>query len=100
MKIFFSFSVPWEHFVKLDDLLKSLFYCVFSGTKILEPILEKVASAIRKSQHTDSQQNRILLSLGIIGIIGLVLSGLYAYIRNKFANRQQNVQANIPLDRI
>ena len=48
--------------------------------RVMEPILQKVALAIRRSQTTDASQNKVILAIGLVGI-GLAVSiGIYLFI--------------------
>ena len=61
-----------------------------------------MAIAIRRSQATDTTQNRILLALGLVGIGCLMLTGIYVFVKNRLenANQQQPAPVHIPLDRV
>ena len=69
--------------------------------RIMEPLLDKLALAIRNSQGTDALQNRIMLSLGLVGLALLIGVVIYLYIRNRIENRNdQQVQPQIQLERV
>ena len=69
--------------------------------RIMEPLLDKLALAIRTSQGTDAQQNRIILSLGLVGLALLIGVVIYLYVRYRIENRNdQQVQQQIQLERV
>ena len=69
--------------------------------RIMELLLDKLATAIRTSQGTDAQQNRIILSLGLVGLALLIGVVIYLYVRYRIENRNdQQVQQQIQLERV
>ena len=72
-----------------------------SYLRIMEPLLDKLAIAIRTSQVTDAQQNRIILSLGLVGLALLIAVVIYLYVRYRVETRNdQQVPQQIQLERV
>ena len=65
----------------------------------MEPLLDRLAQAIRNSQGTDAMQNKIILSLGLVGLAILIIVLIYVYVRNRLENRDQ-VQPQNHLERV
>ena len=65
----------------------------------MEPLLDRLAQAIRNSQGTDLMQNRIILSLGLVGLAILIIVIIYVYVRNRLETRDQ-VQPQNHLERV
>ena len=69
--------------------------------RIMEPLLDRLALAIRTSQGTDAMKNRIILSLGLVGLALLIGVVIYLYVRYRIENRNdQQVQPQIQLERV
>ena len=69
--------------------------------RIMEPLLEKLAIAIRTSQVTDAHQNRIILSIGLVGLALIIAVVIYLYVRYRIETRNdQQVPQQIQLERV
>ena len=66
----------------------------------MEPLLDRLALAIRNSQGTDAMQNKIILSLGLVGLAILIIVLIYVYVRNRLENRNDQVQPQNHLERV
>ena len=67
----------------------------------MEPLLEKLAIAIRTSQVTDAHQNRIILAIGLVGLALLIAVVIYLYVRYRIeARNDQHVPQQVQLERV
>ena len=72
-----------------------------SHVRVMEPILEKLAIAIRTSQVTDAHQNRVILSIGLVGLALLIAIMIYLYVKYRVeARNDQQVPQQIQLERV
>ena len=58
-----------------------------SHVRVMEPILEKLAIAIRTSQFTDAHQNRVILSIGLVGLALVIAIVIYLYVKYRVEAR-------------
>ena len=67
--------------------------------RVMEPILEKLAIAIRTSQFTDAQQNKVIWSIGLIGLALAIAIGIYLFVKHRLEVRHDQPQ-QIQLERV
>ena len=68
--------------------------------RVMEPILEKLAIAIRTSQLTDAQQNKVILTIGLIGLALAIAIGIYLFVKHRLEVRYDQQPQQIQLERV
>ena len=68
--------------------------------RVMEPILEKLAIAIRTSQSTDASQNKVILTLGLVGVALAIAIGIYLFVKHRLEVRYDQPPQQVPLDRV
>ena len=68
--------------------------------RVMEPILEKLAIAIRTSQSTDASQNKVILTLGLIGLALAIAIGIYLFVKHRLEVRYDQQPQQVPLERV
>ena len=68
--------------------------------RVMEPILEKLAIAIRTSQLTDAQQNKVILTIGLIGLALAIAIGIYLFVKHRLEVRYDQQPQKIQLERV
>ena len=68
--------------------------------RVMEPILEKLAIAIRTSQLTDAQQNKVILTIGLIGLALVIAIGIYLFVKHRLEVRYDQQPQQIQLERV
>ena len=68
--------------------------------RVMEPILEKLAIAIRASQLTDAQQNKVILTIGLIGLALAIVIGIYLFVKHRLEVRYDQQPQQIQLERV
>ena len=68
--------------------------------RVMEAILEKLAIAIRTSQLTDAQQNKVILTIGLIGLALAIAIGIYLFVKHRLEVRYDQQPQQIQLERV
>ena len=68
--------------------------------RVMEPILEKLAIAIRTSQLTDASQNKVILTIGLIGLALAIAIGIYLFVKHRLEVRYDQQPQQIQLERV
>ena len=68
--------------------------------RVMEPNLEKLAIAIRTSQSTDASQNKVILTLGLVGVALAIAIGIYIFVKHRLEVRYDQPPQQVPLDRV
>ena len=68
--------------------------------RVMEQILEKLAIAIRTSQSTDASQNKVILTLGLVGVALAIAIGIYLFVKHRLEVRYDQQPQQVPLERV